>query len=63
VHDLRDLSNKIAAISDRNIAASWSVLDMPDSAQLNGRIRDSFSATKLASTVYAARFITRSGGV
>jgi hypothetical protein len=63
VHDLRDLSSKIAAISDRNIAASWGVLDTPHSAQLNGRIRDSFSTTKLASTVYAARFITRFGDV
>jgi hypothetical protein len=61
VHDLRDLSNKITSISDRNIAASWGVLDMPNSAQFSGRIRDSFRATRLADTVYAARFITKFG--
>jgi hypothetical protein len=61
VHDLRDLSDKIAAISDRNLAASWGVLDIPANAQFNGRLRDSFSATKLTSTVYATRFITKFG--
>ena len=56
VTDLRDLSKHTSTITDRNVAASWGVLDHAELSQLNGRIRESFGADKRAEVFYAAQF-------
>jgi hypothetical protein len=59
VTDLRDLQQRVAALTDRNVAASWGVLNREDLAQDNGPIRESFGTLKRPNVKYAARFINK----
>jgi len=58
VTDLVGLQNR-GAVSDRNVAASWGVLNNADLAQENGPIRESFGSGKREHVKYAAQFINK----
>ncbi len=59
VTDIRDLAKTTINLTDRNVAASWGVLDHEELAQNNGRIRESFGQGKRDEVRYAAHFLSK----
>jgi len=59
VTDFRELTSKTSAITDRNVAASWGVLDRADLSQNNGPIRASFGPGKRDDVTYVAHSIMK----
>ena len=57
VTDITDLQKNKLFLTDRNVAASWGVLNLPDLAQLNGPLRGTFGGDKRDDVIYAAAYI------
>jgi hypothetical protein len=58
VTDLKNLQSR-GALTDRNVAASWGVLNHADLAQNGGAIRESFGPDKRDTVRYAAQYIKK----
>jgi hypothetical protein len=58
VTDLQDLKG-VKEVTDRNVAATWGVLDHAELAKFKEGIRSSFGADKRDAVIYAAQFPTK----